>query len=238
MQQPTMLVAVGRQHFLVLCDYTTSKKKILSALGRYHPANDAWQRYSLGATGDTYTAAFAWLMEVAEATAGHHGHKNVIWIGRGFPNLVDPISADGGIRGITTTLTPDQRSAVNSAFAICTNTLRDARITLYAVDPVGVSNAPLDINLHDSENGTLFGGQPEFDSIARLTGGKALHGRNDVEQLIKESAEEGANFYSLSYIPTSSSDTRKEFRKIRVVMNDSKLDATTREGYLSETLRC
>lgn len=78
---------------------------------------------------------------------------------------------------------------------------------------------------------TAFGGQPEFESIALLTGGRAFHGRNDVDQLIEKSAEYGANFYSLSFVPSSTGVSPKDFRKIRVVMNDPALRAVTREGY-------
>jgi VWFA-related protein len=218
--EPTMLISANFKNIAVLRDYTTSRKEILDALDHhlanysalFTAQNPSWQ-------GEQINAAFGSLMGVAEATAGHRGHKNMVWIGRGFPpvNLADMLSTD--------------RAAFDSALGVCTRMLRDSRVTLYAVNPAGISVQP---PAHDENGMDLddpFGGQVDFDTIAVATGGKALHGRNDVDHMIDESVRDGENFYTISYRPTEKSDDPKSFRKIRVVMKNPGLRASTREGY-------
>ena len=219
--QPTMLVATDLQNMQVLRDYTTSKKEILDAL-QHHFATYNWQAASGGWIAEQFAASFSSLMEVAEATAGHPGHKNMIWIGRRFPALRwDTLSAN----------TVQQ---MNTLVATCTNLLRDARVTLYAVDPTGLSVASSVTDEDGFATEDPFGGQIDFDTMAKATGGQAFHGRNDVDNLIGTSIRDGESFYTLSYKPASGQQDPKPFRNIKIVMTDPNLKATTREGYFTQ----
>jgi VWFA-related protein len=222
LEQPTMLVAANYKNIAVLRDYTTSRKEILDAL-EHHLAdyaalsraqNPSWQ-------GEQINATFGSLIGVAEATAGHRGHKNMIWIGRGFP----PVNL--------ATLLPSMQEDYLGALALCTRLLRDSRVTLYAIDPAGISAEEPARDADGFYVDDPFGGQVDFDTMAVATGGKALHGRNDVDHMIDESVRDGGSFYTLSYRPKATSDDPKEFRKIRVVMKDPSLRASTREGYFA-----
>jgi hypothetical protein len=159
------------------------------------------------------------LIGVAEAAQGHKGHKNIIWVGRGFP----PINSAA--------LSSDAERVTQDRLAMTTRLLRDARVTLYTIDPEGVlQRAP---KYHGSEMGNEgpFVGNMNFESIAIATGGQALHGNNEVDKLIDDSVRDGQYFYTLAYRPTTESQDPKEFRRIRVVMKDSGLKASAREGY-------
>jgi VWFA-related protein len=220
LEQPTMLIAANFRNIAVLRDYTTSRKEIVDAL-EHHLAdyaaltraqNPSWQ-------GEQINAAFGSLIGVAEATAGHPGHKNMIWIGRGFP----PVNM--------AQLVPSMQDAFTEQLATCTRLLRDSRVTLYTIDPAGIRTELPARDSADMYVDDPFGGQVDFDTMAVATGGKALHGRNDVDRMIDESVRDGETFYTLAYRPTSSSDDPKAFRKIKVVMKDPGLRASTREGY-------
>jgi len=77
-----------------------------------------------------------------------------------------------------------------------------------------------------------LGGQIDFDSMVRATGGQSLHGRNDVDATIGTAVSNGETFYSLAYHASSpSTEDPKQFRKIQVVLKDPTLIATAREGY-------
>ena len=220
LEQPTMLLSANYKNIAVLRDYTTSRREILDAL-EHHLAdyaallrgqNPSWQ-------GEQINATIGSLIGVAEATAGHHGHKNMIWIGRGFP----PINM--------ATLLPSMHDDFEEQLAVCTRLLRDSRVTLYTIDPAGIMVEPPARDGADTYVVDPFGGQVDFDTMAIATGGKALHGRNDVDHMIDESVRDGGNFYTLAYRPMEKSDDPKAFRKIRVVMKDPELKASTREGY-------
>ena len=221
LDQPMMLMARSLDHTQVLHDYTTSKKEILDALSRHLAGND-WHATNSSWSEEQILAEFVSLIEIAKATQGHPGHKNLIWVGRGFPAIPRDDVA------------PGKEDPLGTAIAQCTNLLRDARVTLYMIDPTGVAAAAAtmdatgDLSLDDP-----FGEQVGFEMMAAATGGQSLHGRNDVDRMIGTTVSDGQIFYSLAYRPSSSitTDNPKQFRKIRVEVKGGTLVATTREGY-------
>lgn len=235
LDQPTMLVAVALGHFDVLQDYTQDKRAIERALD-HHLAENPWQSKQLSWSSDQYGTAFAALIQLAEASSGHPGHKNLLWVGRGFPQI-NPGD-----------LPADKLKGLESTVQFCVNMLRDARVTLYAVDPAGLpAGSPL-LRTYGSVPGTpgvppppvdLYGrylddttvGHFQFDELARATGGRALHGHNDVDAEIGRSLYEGSNFYTLSYIPTDTSRSSTKYRKVEVLLKRPGLTVTTRRGY-------
>ncbi len=214
---PTMLVAVNLQHFTVLRDYTQDKQGLIDALD-HHFAAYPWQAQQGQWKAERFGTAFSALMQVAQATVGHQGHKNMIWIGRGFPavNFANAVV--------------DAESRVNSAVQECVNMLRDARVTLYSVDPAGVMVDPGVYGQAAAFNDP-FGGNYTFSKLARATGGKALYGRNDVDAEIATGIRDGKSFYTLTYRPGNTSTDPRKFRKIAVTVDRPGLTATTREGY-------
>ncbi|HZL29129.1 MAG TPA: VWA domain-containing protein [Acidobacteriaceae bacterium] len=219
LQQPTLLGAVDLTHFMLLHDYTTSRQDILSALD-HHFAAYPWHMDGASWKADQFNASFASLIEIAEATRGHSGHKSLIWVGRGFPPF-DP-----------TTLPEQFNEGLKQVIESCTDALTDARVALYTLDPAGISMAPEEVDA-DGFVGDPFGGQIDFNVMAEATGGHAFFGRNDVDKLIAASARDGAGFYTLTYAPAVARTDAKEFRSIRVVMKDPSLHAATRQGYYS-----
>ncbi len=214
---PTMLIAVSLQNFTVLHDYTQDKQALITALD-HHFAAYPWQAHQFAWVAERYGTAFGTLMRVAEASIGHQGHKNMIWIGRGFPPLnFANVPVDSQVR-------------VNNMVQQCVNMLRDARVTLYSVDPAGLMIDPGVYGSAAAFNDP-FGGNYEFSKLAKATGGRALYGRNDVDMEIARSARDGSNFYTLTYRPTNTSMDPQKFRKIQVTLNQPGLTATTREGY-------
>jgi VWFA-related protein len=221
LQQPTMLVAANYDNVAMLHDYTTSRQEILDALDHHlGSVNSVTRAQQSSWMNEQINGAFASVVGVAEAAAGHPGHKNLIWVGRGFPSI-DPSTLDG-----------EQRAALDKAIASCTNLLRDARVTLYSIDPAGLS-ASSPAQDQDGYETDPFGGQIDFDTMVTATGGLALHGRNDVDRLIDEAVRDGESFYTLSYAPSASSQDPQKFRNIRVVMKDRSLQASTRQGYFA-----
>lgn len=217
---PTMLVAVDLQHFTVLRDYTQDKNELISALDHHFVAYP-WQAHQVAWKAERYANAILTLRRVAEATAGHPGHKNMIWVGRGFPTLNHAHVA------------PDDESHIHSAIQLTVNELRDARVTLYTIDPAGVMSDPGKYGVAVAEFAP-FGGDPDFEQVAKATGGRSLHGRNDVDAEIGRSIRDGASFYSLSYRPTDTNYDTREFRRIQVMVDRPGLTVIARQGYFQE----
>lgn len=220
LNQPMMLVARTVNRMMVLHDYTTSKKEILDTLKRHFVGND-WEVKDPDRAQEKVGAVFASLIELAKATQGHPGHKNLVWIGRGFP----AVHWDN--------LNFDQVAYYKSSLASCINLMRDARMTLYVLDPGGIALPPFSMDANGiSSIDDPFGGEVNLDSMAFATGGQSLHGRNDVDRMIATAIHNGEQFYTLAYRPSESeNEMHKEFRSIRVVLKDKNLSAIHRAGY-------
>ncbi len=218
--QPTMLVAVNVNRMVVLHDYTQDKDAILATLDHHKP--DILTTNGSNTSdwfGEEATAAYRSLRQVAQATAGHPGHKNMIWVGRGLPVFRIARSRER-LNPEEVGVSADQARELHVDLEQIINQLIASRVTLYTIDPNGVGLH------HDSSNGIA-----SFSEVAVSTGGKPIFNRNDVDTQIDNSVQYGNEFYTLSYIPTTSSDAKGAFRKIRIVMKDSKLLAITRTGY-------
>ena len=216
LSMPTMLIAVNLQQFTVLHDYTQNKDDILAALD-HHFVSYPWQAQNGAWVAERYGTAFLTLRRVAEATVGHIGHKNMIWIGRGFPARRFNVDLDTDIR-------------VFNAVQECVNELRDARVTLYTIDPAGLQVNPAEYGMAAAFNDP-FGGNFEFNKLARATGGSALYGRNDVDAEIGTAIRDGSSFYTLTYRPATPPMDRNKFYKIKVTVDRPGLTVTTRQGY-------
>ena len=215
---PTMLVSVSLQKFEVLRDYTQNKDEILTALDHHFSAYP-WQAQNYQWVGERYATAFITLQRVAEASIGHPGHKSMIWIGRGLPNVA------------RTRFSSVDRDNVNNAEQRAINELRDARVTLYTIDPAGLLVNP-GVYGEDAALFDPFGGQPDFQELARATGGRNLYGRNDVDAEIGTSIRDGSSFYTLTYRPTNPVRDIHHFRKISIaVPSRPDLKVFTRQGY-------
>ncbi len=215
---PTMLIAVDLQHFNVLQDYTQDRQKILTALD-HHFAGYPWQAHGGGWISERYGTAFLTLRRVAEAVEGHPGHKNMIWVGRGFPPIFNQnLNLDANDRTFRTV-----QETVNK--------LRDARVTLYTIDPAGLQVNPAATYGSIAAFNDPFGGNYQFAKLAIATGGRPLYGRNDVDAEIGTAIEDGSNFYTATYRPTNTSNDVRTFRRIKATVDIPGLSVTTREGY-------
>jgi len=218
LDHPTLLGAVDMKHFTLLHDYTTSKQELLDAL-RAHKVIYPEQTEGTNWHAQQYIASFAGLLEVTQSTAGHLGHKSLLWVGRGFP----PFNP--------TALSEKDSKGLDQVLDSCVDAMRDARMVLYTLDPTGETT---EAQTADPESGFLddpFNGELDFSKMAAATGGHSFFGRNDVDKLIAVSSTEGVDFYTLSYKPSTAMDDTRAFHNIRVVMKDPNLIAETRTGY-------
>jgi VWFA-related protein len=234
--QPTVLLVASDEKFTVVQDFTQDRATLLSALKRHFPAYPF--KMSKGGTigpdaGERMAISLGTLTQIAQASSGTHGRKNVVWVGVGFPQL------------LLDDVTGTKEDEITKAVVRTTDAMLRARVTLNVIDPTAASDSSLDLNnpdylslsaLHSSLGPTSasVSGYLNFDTFAPATGGRLFAGRNDVGAEIDQAINNGANFYTLSYSPTNHSDDAAKFRNISVVMKDPNLTATTRTGYFTE----
>jgi hypothetical protein len=217
----------------VLRDYTQDRAAIYSALD-HHLTAYPWSLTVGFNPMKLLATSLGTLEQVAKATSGHPGHKNIIWIGKGFPGI--DLTGDS----------IDQQAAqqLTSAVEAVINHLRDARITLYTIDPTPLSSTIQSVSNDASTTGDddgisapdPFAGDINFMALAPATGGKAFYSRNDIDRELAESVRYGTEYYTLSYRPPpATTDVARPFRKIRVRFDERGLQANYRQGYYTKT---
>ena len=232
LRQPTVLLAATDTRFLQMHDYTQNRDELVAAVKHRMPAIPTKRMAGKngGAGVERMAQSLASLEQIAQASSGTPGRKNVIWMGNGFPS--------SNSVGLDETTAATIRSAVKQ----CTDMLLAARITMYTINPTPNSTVTIDYQTVDDLNSaeTESGGDPyaggvQFSTFAPATGGRAFTSRNDIGNEIGEGIAQGANPYTLSYAPTNKADMDQKYRVVRVVMKDPNLRATTRHGYYPPT---
>ncbi len=232
LNQPTALLVANNTKFQLLQDYTQKRADVLSALKSHFP-DYPWKMANGGKGGpnavERIVQSLSSLLQIAEATRGTPGRKNVVWVGVNAPG-VDLSTAD-----------PVTTKEMNDVVKRVTQTLLATRVAVYYIDPTINSSATVGIMVpDDSDDGDTFvatdpfSADINFNEFAPATGGKIFTSRNDVNNEIATSIDNGNTYYSISYAPTNRSEDAAKFRNIKIKLSNPNLIATTREGYYPE----
>jgi VWFA-related protein len=228
LRQPTLLLVATNTRFLQMHDYTQDRDQLINEIKHRVPEYPYKMMSGKGGafTVERMAQGLASLEQIAQASAGTPGRKNVIWVGNGFPSVDLSVLDD------------KTSDTIQSAIKRCTDMLLAARITMYTIDPTLNSTVtleietPSDLDLAETDTGgDPFAGQVQFSNFAPATGGRAFLSRNDINNEIAEGISAGSNYYTLSYVPANGADEAAKYRNIRIVMKDPNLRATTRDGY-------
>jgi len=232
--QPTTLLRIDDSSFRQLQTLTRDRGSLLNALAAA-PTQYPWTLEVNGKTDhgpiQRLDQSLRALEEISQSYARIPGRKNLIWVGGGFPSL-DPEALDGS-----------DLQEVKDTLRHVTNVLLDTRVTVYAVDPASTTPGMTEITdasqmafvqaAGDSvgTNVDPFNSSQDFDKLGPLTGGRVVHGMNDIARQIASSVDLGSSYYTISYTPDSDSEAIAKFRKIHVVCLRPGLTANTRSGY-------
>lgn len=240
LSQPTEILVVRSDRFLVLKDFTQDRAALLAALQKYKPVNPKISGLGAG-DGKRIIMALGALEQIAKSQIGTPGRKNIVWIGKGFPTI-DPV---GG------TVAEPILESFETSLHMTINLLLRAHAALFVIDPAGLQGggianptAQSDDSLSANDpsvaaSASLSSGadaapdQSEFTfaSLAPLTGGAFLFNRNNIDGQITKSLDEGTHYYTLSYVPNTDSTTAAQYRHIRVQVHRPGLSVQTRQGY-------
>ncbi len=225
--QPTVLLLASNTRFQQLHDYTQNRDELIALIQHHMPEYPS--KFMGGQTVERMVQTLGALEQIAQASSGTPGRKNVIWVGAGFPSADLP--------------SLDRRTAATivNAVRVCTNQLLLARVIMYTIDPSPNSTAVTDVQTPDdlalaSDDRTSFnpyGGQVGFATLGPATGGRAFVSRNDLNNEIAQGIKEGTNYYTISYVPANRTDP-VNYHSIRILMKDKNLHATTRNGYFPD----
>jgi VWFA-related protein len=167
---------------------------------------------------------------LAAAEAKLPGRKLVIWISPGWPILSGP----------NITLSTKQEQGLFSSIVWLANALRQARITLYSVDPLGVEDAATNrLNYYEeflkpvAAPKNAQAGNLSLQVLARQSGGQALNSSNDITEQVNRCVADADAFYTLTIDPTPS-DRPNELHTVDVKVETPGLTARTRSVFYGQ----
>jgi VWFA-related protein len=170
------------------------------------------------------------LHALAAREAPKPGRKLVVWISPGWPMLSGP-------RQYLDNRT--QQMVFNSVVGAST-ALREARITLYSVDPLGTADSGGLRTTYYEEflKGVTKPSQVQIGNlalqvIATQSGGMAFYGSNDIVDGIHRSIADADAFYTMT-MEAAPSDRANEYHSLEMKVGTPGLKARTRTGYYTQ----
>jgi VWFA-related protein len=192
------------------------------------------------------------LAELARATLGYPGRKNLLWLSASFPLAV----------GAWMEYSPNQFEGIDdiahtSADLISIRTIEDlvasAQIAVYPISILGNQTGGVGVESAGAAETSLaasnsighrmgtdregqFNGRWDLNNgmedLARQTGGKAFFGTNDIAGALQQSIQDGSNYYTLSYHPQNS-NWNSQLRKIKIDLAQKGVSLSYRRGYFA-----
>ena len=227
LRQPTALLILGNHGLTLLQSYTTDHKKLAQAMAAHKPELPWHLLHAEGVRGAGWRFGMMVraLEQIAQASVNRSARKNVIWLSTGYPVLS------------LTHMFGSDIEKLNGLITALSKMLMESRISVYTIDPSGISG-----NTESEPSGrtpfgffggsSLVNGALIFERIAPETGGKICHLRNDISDCIGDDAVDGASYYTLAYYP-SNANWNGKFRHIAVKVNATGIRARTRLGYFA-----
>ena len=226
LQAPAELMVLGNSSLDLLQGYTRSRKDLLFALEHLPVIWNYKSQYPINFfEAELVRQSFIALQQIAVQNKGVPGRKNVLWIGRGGPNMDGSRLADPLV---------DQ---VRQYLHHTVNVMVEARITLYLIHPGFAIHAMTWSKRAASEreqwslNDPFAATTSSFGDFVKETGGR-IFDRNDVSAEIGEATQLGSQYYTLTYQPHEVGNDGR-FRPVRVTVRNPDLRVVTKTGYFS-----
>jgi VWFA-related protein len=169
------------------------------------------------------------LKRLAEHESTRPGRKLVIWLSPGWPLL-------SGIN----TLSPKQEQRFFDAIVAASTELRQARITLYSVNPLRPEDvAQTRSTLYQeflkgvTSPSQALPGALGLQVLAVQSGGRVLNFPGDLTTAIADCAADGDSFYVFSFSPVPANH-ENEYHSFRVTVEKPEMTARTRAGYYAQ----
>ena len=166
---------------------------------------------------------------LAVELAQRPGRKLVIWVSPGWAEFIMQSSQ----------MSRKEQEQLFTYEASLSVALRVARMTLYAVDPMGAECVTCSRNSYYKNylKGPRSAGDADqndllLQTLAAKTGGKVVTGKNNIPAMIEECMAEAQTYYEVKFdVPLTSPETT--FHEIRVQVDRPGLKTRTSTGYFT-----
>jgi VWFA-related protein len=188
-------------------------------------------KISQGFSGELEREQRSWsaLHQLAFMESNRPGRKLLLWIGEGWPSFPEEDSFRSK---------KDDRALFSIIVSLSTE-LREDRITLYSIDPRGVSTeSGNDFTYKNYLKGVsaperVQYGDLDLQVLAIQSGGKVLFGSNDLATLIDQCVADASAYYVLSFKPAVAAHP-DEYHDLSIQIDKPGLKARTRTSYYAQ----
>jgi len=168
------------------------------------------------------------LIQLATREASRPGRKIILWVSPGWPLFSDPLQNDSA---------EQQEITFNDVVNLST-LLRQGRITLYSIDPLGTADSGSAFDWEAFVKGIRKPSQANhadmaLQVIATQSGGLALTGSNDIAAFLQKCLADTQAYYEISFAP-SVAQKRDEYHHLEVHVAKAGMIARTRQGYYAQ----
>jgi len=168
------------------------------------------------------------LGRIASYEATQPGRKLLIWLGPGWPLL------EGPVVGLSSR---DQEALFRIVVRVST-LLREARVTLYNINPPGTTGSLASFYYENFLKGVgsakkVQNGNLALQVLAVQSGGRVLNASNDVAASAASCLEDAKAFYTLTF-DAPVADHPNEYHNLQVKIGKPGLTARTRTGYYAQ----
>jgi VWFA-related protein len=169
------------------------------------------------------------LNQITASEAPHQGRKILLWISPGWPLLTGP----------NIELDSKQQDQIFAQIVSLSTQLRQARVTLYNVNPIGAGESVFRGTYYEE---FLKGvSKPSQVNLANLglqvlaiqSGGLALEFNNDVAALLQQSLSDVAPYYEISF-DAAAAERPDEYHRLEIKIAKPGLTVRTRQGYYAQ----
>jgi VWFA-related protein len=229
---PTALAFLTDSGIKLQDNFSTDGNSLSAALDQYTVG-----LHSIIRSGGFYSAQERFevsvkaLLELTTHEASRPGRKLILWISPGWPLLSGP--------GVEIQMNEKQRQQIFSNVVGISNLLRQGRITLYSIDPLGSADfAGRAFWWEAYEKGISKPSQADWGDIALQvlavqSGGLALTTDNDITAMLQRCVSDAQTYYELSFVPALEQKPAT-YHHVEVRVAKPGTLARTRQGFYTQ----
>jgi VWFA-related protein len=227
---PTTLAFLTDTDTEIQPEFTTDGNAIADSLDKYTIGLRTLRR-NTGFWGaqDRFQLSIKALRQLTAVESQRPGRKLILWVSPGWPLLSGP--------GIN--LDAKEQRAIFADVVDMSTQLRQSRITLYGIDPLGPGQSLQRAFYYQTYlKGISKVGQAEIADLslqvlAVQSGGVAFTSNNDVGAMMQQCLDDATAYYEISFDPPPV-DNRDSYRSLEVQVAKPGLTARTRTGYYAQ----
>jgi VWFA-related protein len=169
------------------------------------------------------------LNQLAVSDASHQGRKILLWISPGWPLLSGP----------NVELDSKQQGEIFARIVSLSTQLRQARVTLYNVNPIGATESVFRGTYYEeflkgvSKPSQVNLGNLGLQVLAIQSGGLAFDFNNDAAALLQQCISDIAPYYEISFAAPAA-ERPDEYHHLEIKIAKPGLTARTHQGYYAQ----